>query len=115
MYHVPRLRLSKFPSLPRTINRLHIHALGMLLWTWYISIGQIVLILFALYTNNVHLDASAVDGAGSSTADASAYVDVTDTGVAPKTARYDGWQPPDWNLNNSEEGISMEDSGSQDD
>jgi len=55
------------------------------------------------YTNNVHLDASAVDGAGSSTADSSAYVYVTDTGVAPKTARYDGWQPPDWNLNNSEE------------
>ena len=65
------------------------------------------------YNNNVHLDASAVDGAGSSTADASAYIDVTDTGVAAKTARYDGWQPPDWNLNNSEEGISMEDSGSQ--
>ena len=65
------------------------------------------------YTNNVHLDASAVDGAGSSTADASAYVDVTDTGVAPKTARYDGWQPPDWNLSNSEEGISMEDTGSK--
>jgi uncharacterized repeat protein (TIGR01451 family) len=65
------------------------------------------------YTNSVHLDASAVNGAGSSTADASAYVDVTDTGVAAKTARYDGWQPPDWNLNNSEEGISMEYSGSQ--
>jgi hypothetical protein len=59
------------------------------------------------YTNSVHLDASAVDGAGSNTADASAYVDVKDTGIAPKTARYDGWQPPDWNLNVSEEGISI--------
>jgi uncharacterized repeat protein (TIGR01451 family) len=72
------------------------------------------------YTNNVHLDASAVDGVGSSTADASAYVDVTDTGIAAKTARYDGWQPPDWNLSNSEEGISMDtgsmgDTGSLDD
>ena len=67
----------------------------------------------------MHLDASAVDGAGSSTVDASAYVDVTDTGNAAKTARYDGWQPPDWNLSNSEEGISMDagsmgDTGSQD-
>jgi uncharacterized repeat protein (TIGR01451 family) len=59
------------------------------------------------YTNNVHLDASAVDGAGSNTDDASAYVYVTGTGVEPKTARYDGWQPPDWNLNTSEEGLSV--------
>ena len=59
------------------------------------------------YTNNVHLDASAVDGVGSDTADASAYVYVKGTGVEPKTARYDGWQPPDWNLNTSEEGISV--------
>jgi uncharacterized repeat protein (TIGR01451 family) len=59
------------------------------------------------YTNSVHLDASAVDGSGSDTAEASAYVDVKDTGIAPKTTRYDGWQPPDWNMNASEEGISI--------
>ena len=59
------------------------------------------------YANNVHLDASAIDGAGSNTDDASAYVYVKGTGVEAKTARYDGWQPPDWNLNTSEEGISI--------
>jgi len=59
------------------------------------------------YTNSVHLDASAVDGAGSDTADASAYIDVKDTGAAAKTTRYDGWQPPDWNMNASEEGLSI--------
>ncbi|MCX6674386.1 MAG: DUF11 domain-containing protein, partial [Methanothrix sp.] len=59
------------------------------------------------YTNKVHLDASAVDGTGSDTADASAYIDVRGTGVAPKTVRYGGWQPPDWDLNTSEEGISL--------
>ena len=59
------------------------------------------------YTNRVHVDASAVDGSGSGSADASAYIDVRGTGVAPKTVRYDGWQPPDWDLNTSEEGISI--------
>jgi uncharacterized repeat protein (TIGR01451 family) len=59
------------------------------------------------FTNSVHLDASSVDGNGGDTADASAYIDVRDTGIAPKTTRYDGWQPPDWNMNTSEEGLSI--------
>ncbi|MDQ1260895.1 MAG: hypothetical protein QG575_76, partial [Euryarchaeota archaeon] len=59
------------------------------------------------YTNNVHVDASAVDGSGSGSADAYAYIDVRGTGVAPRTVRYDGWQPPDWDLNTSDVGISI--------
>ena len=59
------------------------------------------------YTNRVHVDASAVDGSGSGSADASAFIYVGETGVAPRTVRYDGWQPPDWELNTSEEGLSL--------
>jgi uncharacterized repeat protein (TIGR01451 family) len=59
------------------------------------------------YTNKVHVDAIAVDGSGSGSADAYAYADVKGTGVAPRTLRYDGWQPPDWDLNTSEEGITI--------
>ena len=59
------------------------------------------------YTNRVHVDTSAFDGSGSGSADASAYIDVRGTGVAPRTTRYDGWQPPDWDLNTSDKGISM--------
>ncbi|MCK9440050.1 MAG: DUF11 domain-containing protein [Methanothrix sp.] len=59
------------------------------------------------YTNKVHVDTSALDGSSSGSADASAYIDVRETGVAPRTVRYDGWQPPDWDLNTSDEGISI--------
>jgi uncharacterized repeat protein (TIGR01451 family) len=59
------------------------------------------------YTNKVHVDASAVDGSGSGSADAYAYIDVRGTGVAPRTLRYDDWQPPDWDLNTSDEGITI--------
>jgi large repetitive protein len=59
------------------------------------------------YTNRVHVDTSALDVSGSGSADASAYIDVRGTGVAPRTTRYDGWQPPDWDLNTSDEGISI--------
>jgi uncharacterized repeat protein (TIGR01451 family) len=59
------------------------------------------------YTNKVHVDAVAVDGSGSGSADAYAYADVRGTGVAPRTLRYDGWQPPDWDLNTSDEGITV--------
>ena len=59
------------------------------------------------YTNRVHVDTSAFDGSGSGSADASAYIDVRETGVAPRTTKYDGWQPPDWDLNTSDKGISM--------
>jgi uncharacterized repeat protein (TIGR01451 family) len=59
------------------------------------------------YTNKVHVDTSAVDGSGSASADAYAYADVRGTGVAPRTLRYDDWQPPDWDLNTSDEGITI--------
>ncbi|MBN1234645.1 MAG: DUF11 domain-containing protein, partial [Methanotrichaceae archaeon] len=59
------------------------------------------------YTNKVHVIASAVDGSGSDTADASAYIDLRETGVGPRTTRYDGWQPPDWDLNTSDAGMSI--------
>ena len=59
------------------------------------------------YTNKVHMEASAVDGSGEETADASAVVDVRGTGVAPTTLRYDGWQPPDWDLNTSDQGLTI--------
>jgi hypothetical protein len=59
------------------------------------------------YTNKVQVEASAVDGSGSGSTDAYAYIDVRGTGVAPRTTRYDGWQPPDWELNTSDAGISI--------
>jgi uncharacterized repeat protein (TIGR01451 family) len=59
------------------------------------------------YTSGVHLDATALDGSGSGSDDASSFVEVTATGVAPKTMRYHEWQPPDWGLNTSDEGIKM--------
>ena len=59
------------------------------------------------YTNRVHVDASAVDGSGSGSADASAFIYVGETGGARRTVRYDGWQPPDWKMNTSEEGLSL--------
>ena len=58
------------------------------------------------YVNNVHLEASALDGSGSYSSDATAYVDLGNTGRTAKTTRYDGWQPPDWDINTSE-GISI--------
>ena len=59
------------------------------------------------YTNKVHMEASAADGSGEETADASAVVDVRGTGIAPTTLRYDGWQPPDWDLNTSDQGLTI--------
>ena len=60
------------------------------------------------YVNSVHLDATAVDGTGYDEADAAARVDVRSTGVAPKTTRYGGWQPPDWNITTPDQGITVE-------
>ncbi|OPY51298.1 MAG: hypothetical protein A4E49_02309 [Methanosaeta sp. PtaU1.Bin112] len=60
------------------------------------------------YVNTVHLDASAVDGTGYDTVDASARVDVRNAGAAPKTTRYGGWQPPNWNMTSPDEGITIE-------
>jgi uncharacterized repeat protein (TIGR01451 family) len=59
------------------------------------------------YTNIVHVDMNEIDGSGSASADASSFIDLRNTGIAPRTARYDGWQPPDWDLNTSDEGISI--------
>jgi uncharacterized repeat protein (TIGR01451 family) len=60
------------------------------------------------YVNSVHLDATTVDGTGYDEADAAARVDVRSTGVAPKTTRYGGWQPPDWNITTPDQGITVE-------
>jgi len=60
------------------------------------------------YVNSVHLDATAVDGTGYDEADAAARVNVRSTGVAPKTTRYGGWQPPDWNITTPDQGITVE-------
>ena len=60
------------------------------------------------YVNSVHLDAAAVDGTGSDTADAAARVEVWSSGVAPKTTRYGGWQTPNWNMTSPDEGITIQ-------
>jgi uncharacterized repeat protein (TIGR01451 family) len=60
------------------------------------------------YVNLVHVDATAVDGTGYATMDAAAYIDVRSTGVAPKTTRYGGWQPPDWNMTSPDQGITID-------
>jgi hypothetical protein len=60
------------------------------------------------YVNLLHVDATAVDGTGYATMDAAAYIDVRSTGVAPKTTRYDGWQPPDWNMTSPDQGITID-------
>jgi len=56
----------------------------------------------------VHLDAFAVDGTGYDTADAAAQVLVSSSGTAPKTTRYGGWQPPNWNMTSPDEGITID-------
>jgi len=50
----------------------------------------------------VHLDASAIDGSGSYASNATSYLDLGHTGKTARTTRYDGWQPPDWDINTSE-------------
>lgn len=60
------------------------------------------------YTNTVHIDAIAINGDSSDTAEAAAYVEVNSTGVAPKTSRYGGWQPPAWNLSSKETTMTIE-------
>ena len=60
------------------------------------------------YTSTVHIDATAINGTGYDTMDASAYIEITRTGVASRTFRYDGWEPPAWNLS-SPEGESFAD------
>jgi len=60
------------------------------------------------YTSTVHIDATAINGTGYDTMDASAYIEVTRTGVAAKTFRYGGWEPPAWNLSAPEPGLNMD-------
>jgi len=59
------------------------------------------------YVNEVHMDATAVDGTGYDTEDAAARIYIGSTGVAPKTTRYGGWQVPDWNMTSPEQGITV--------
>ncbi len=60
------------------------------------------------YTSIVHIDATAIDGTGYDTMDASAYIEITGTGVAAKTFRYGDWDPPAWNLSAPEPGLNMD-------
>ncbi len=60
------------------------------------------------YTSTVHIDATAINGTGYDTMDASAYIEIKGTGVAAKTFRYGGWEPPAWNLSAPEPGLNMD-------
>ncbi len=60
------------------------------------------------YTSTVHIDATAINGTGYDTMDAAAYIEVTRTGVAPKTFRYGSWEPPAWNLSAPEPGLNTD-------
>jgi len=59
------------------------------------------------YVNEVHMDATAVDGTGYDTEDAAARVYIGSTGVPPKTTRYGGWQVPEWNMTSPDQGITV--------
>jgi uncharacterized repeat protein (TIGR01451 family) len=54
------------------------------------------------YSSTVHIDATAINGMGYNARDATAYIVVTGTGNAPRTFRYGGWEPPNWNLTSPE-------------
>ncbi|MGV8175464.1 MAG: hypothetical protein ACP5OU_07160, partial [Methanothrix sp.] len=60
------------------------------------------------FVNNVHLDATAVDGTGYMEAYAAARVDIRSTGVLPRTTRYGDWQVPDWNITTPDQGITID-------
>ncbi|HOV82944.1 MAG TPA: hypothetical protein PLQ01_09765, partial [Methanothrix sp.] len=60
------------------------------------------------YVNSVQVDATSVDGRGYKTAEAAAQVQVSTTAIAPRTTRYGGWQPPNWNMTSPDEGITIE-------
>ncbi|OPX77807.1 MAG: Cna protein B-type domain protein [Methanosaeta sp. PtaB.Bin039] len=60
------------------------------------------------YTNQVHVEASSIDGTGSATADDSVTVAIGGTFKPARTTRFGGWQPPErFGLNTSEEGLVM--------
>jgi uncharacterized repeat protein (TIGR01451 family) len=57
-----------------------------------------------LQINKVKVRGVAITGQGTASAEAEASVDVKGTGSQPYTVRYDGWQPPNWDFNTTEEG-----------
>jgi uncharacterized repeat protein (TIGR01451 family) len=59
------------------------------------------------YMNRVHAEGSAIDGAGSASANGETPVFIKGTGVKPYTTIYSGWQLPDWGFNTSEEGLGL--------
>lgn len=83
---------------------------GQLIWALpEIKSGQIETIDYTTralrdggYTSIVHIDATAINGTGYDTRDASAYIEITRTGVAARTFRYGIWEPPAWNLSTPE-------------
>jgi uncharacterized repeat protein (TIGR01451 family) len=89
---------------------------GQMIWALpEIKPGRIETIDYAVsalrdggYTNTVHIDATAINGTGYDTMDASAYIEITRTGAAARTFRYDGWEPPAWNLSAPEPGLNMD-------
>ncbi|MCX6676664.1 MAG: hypothetical protein NTU95_01800 [Methanothrix sp.] len=54
--------------------------------------------------NKVKVRGIAITGEGTASAEAEASVNVKGTGSQPYTVRYDGWQPPNWDFNTTEEG-----------
>ena len=61
--------------------------------------------------NKVKVRGIAITGEGTASAEAEASVIVKGTGSQPYTVRYDGWQPPGWDFNMSEEGWYTGDAG----
>ena len=60
------------------------------------------------FTNIVHIDAVAINGDSSDTAEAAAYIEINATGAAPRTFMYGGWEPPAWNLTSLDSVLTME-------
>ena len=60
------------------------------------------------FTNIVHIDAVAINGDSSDTAEAAAYIEINATGVAPRTFMYGEWEPPAWNLTSLDSVLTME-------
>ena len=60
-------------------------------------------------TPTEHVEAWDIAGKAYDTNDASAYIVVSATGVAPSTTRYGVWQlPADWNMTASTEGMTLD-------
>ncbi len=61
--------------------------------------------------NKVKVRGVSVTGEGTAVAEAEASVYIKGTGSQAYTTRYDGWQPPAWDLNMTEEGWYIGDTG----